>query len=96
MYGRARKYQVFIKVFRLVRYHESRKNSLAHMLGAGSDHHVPAMPILTDLSKEVLRKGKIKNIQPEKSALSHRQVVSPLEAGDCYLTVLKAPKTRAA
>lgn len=45
----------------------NQERILAHV-GAGSDHHVPANAILTDLSKEVLREGKI------KEAFTHEEI----------------------
>ncbi len=68
---------------------------LAHV-GAGSDHHIPSNNILTDLSKEVLKEGKVKEAFTHEEIGCHHNgcpleaaIVIPLKSKGMTIGVLK-------
>ncbi len=42
------------------------KNEILSHVGAGSDHHIPTNEILTSLSKDVLKSGKLKEVHTKE------------------------------
>ena len=73
----------------------NQERILAHV-GAGSDHHIPSNEILTDLSKEVLREGKVKEAFTHKEIGCHHKgcpleaaIVIPLKSKGMTVGVLK-------
>ncbi|MGT0185759.1 histidine kinase [Staphylococcus aureus] len=62
----------------------------SYHVGAGSDHHIPTNEILTSLSKDVLKSGKLKEVSTkEEIGCSHPNcplraaIVIPLEMHGC-------------
>ena len=43
-----------------------KQNEILSHVGAGSDHHIPTNEILTSLSKDVLKSGKLKEVHTKK------------------------------
>lgn len=73
----------------------NQERILAHV-GAGSDHHIPSNEILTDLSKEVLREGKVKEAFTHEEIGCHHKgcpleaaIVIPLKSKGRTVGVLK-------
>lgn len=65
-------------------------------VGEGSDHHLPSSEILTDLSKEVLREGKVKEVQSAAEIGCHHPgclltgaIVIPLKIEEQVVGILK-------
>lgn len=72
----AKKIMQFIKVDAVSITNQER--ILAHV-GAASDHHIPSIEILTDLSKEVLHSGIVKEAHSQEEIGCHHEGC-PLEA----------------
>lgn len=73
----------------------NKTDILAHV-GAGSDHHTPKKKIITDLSKDVIKTGKMKHAHSRQEiGCSHpgcpleRAIVVPLESKDEVIGTLK-------
>ncbi len=72
------------------------KNEILSHVGAGSDHHIPTNEILTSLSKDVLKSGKLKEVHTkEEIGCSHPNcplraaIVIPLEMHGSIVGTLK-------
>lgn len=72
----ARTIQQFMKVDAVSITNQER--ILAHV-GAASDHHIPSLEILTDLSKKVLHTGKVSEAHSQKE-IGCNHIACPLEA----------------
>lgn len=75
---------------------EAHKNEILSHVGAGSDHHIPTNEILTSLSKDVLKSGKLKEVHTkEEIGCSHPNcplraaIVIPLEMHGSIVGTLK-------
>ena len=77
-----------------------RQVILAHV-GAGSDHHLAGMPILTEVTRQVIEKGQIKIAKNPSEILCENQscplqvaIVVPLRSGEEIIGCLKLYSTK--